>query len=51
MPGALKTFATISLGLEQVRQIRWENSGTELEVYYTFCVVKEIEVINWRKDS
>lgn len=51
MPSALKTFATFSLGLEEVRQIRWENSGTELEVYYAFSVVKEIKVINWRKDS
>lgn len=51
MPGALKTFATVSLGLEEIRHIRWENSGTELEVYYTFSVVKEIKVINWRKNS
>jgi hypothetical protein len=47
----VKTFATVSLGLEKVRQIRWENCGTELEVYYTFSVVQEVKVINWREDS
>jgi len=51
VPSALKIFATVSLGLEEVWQIRWENSGSELEVYYTISVVKEIKVINWRKDS
>jgi len=47
MTGGLKTLQR----LEEVWQIRWEKSGTELEVYYTFSVVKEVKVINWKKDS
>ena len=49
--GLLKILATISSGLEKVRQIGWENSGTELAVYYIFSMVNKIKIINWRKIS
>jgi hypothetical protein len=34
MSGALKSLATFSLGLEEVRQIKWENSGRSVLYFF-----------------
>jgi hypothetical protein len=48
--GALKTVVSYlgkyKLGLESVQEVRWEKSGTERAVVYTFFVEKGTGIIS-----